>query len=109
MSRPRRSLRNYIPALSTGLGAVTLEDDLAAQIVTQTFVAGTAGGVNIVLNSLRTSNVIGLFYAAGGQSYNYSYYEVTSPTQSAFVFGLATETMSGNRGIFGKLTLAQRK
>ncbi len=109
MSRPRKSLRNYVPALSTGLGAVTLEDDLAARIVTDTFVAGSAGGVNIVLNSLRTSNVLGIFMAAAGQSYNYSAYEVTAPTQSAYVFGLTTETMSGNRGIYGKLTLVQRK
>lgn len=109
MSRPRKSLNKYNPALRDQ-AAVTLED-MGAQIVTQTWVAGTPGGLNTVLNSLRTSNVYGIFYGAKGQSYNAIMYEATDPTQSAFVFGLHNVGVSAdnevNRNIYGKLVLIQ--
>ena len=111
MGRPRNSLSDYVPALSNDIAAVNLENDMGAQIVTASFVAGTAAGLTITLNSLRTSNVIGYFYPAGGESYRVSFYEATSPTQSAYVWGLQAIGASNaqlNQNIYGKLTLLQR-
>lgn len=111
MSRPRNPLRDYQPAISSEQGAVTVETDMGGQIVTDSFVAGSAAGVNIVLNSLRTSNVIWWFIPAGGQSYRHHVYEVTAPTQSAVVFGLHLTGLSAqqlNQNLYGKLTIVQR-
>lgn len=114
LSRPRNPLRDYTPAISTGQSAVTVETDMGGQVVTDTFVAGSAGGVNIVLNSLRTSNVLWWFNAAGGESYRYSVYEVTMPSVSAVVFGIQLSGVSAavsglNQNLYGKLAIIQRQ
>ncbi len=111
MSRPRNPLRDYTPAISSGQGAVTVETDMGGQIVTDSFVAGTAAGINIVLNSLRTSNIVWWFNAAGGQSYRYSAYEVTMPSVSALVFGIGLLNATAqpiNQNLYGKLVMVQR-
>lgn len=51
--------------------------------------AGSAGSVNIVLNSLRTSNVAFYLYGDKGQSFNYYAYQVTDPTASAVFIGIS--------------------
>ena len=112
MGRPRNPLSNYNAALNNEIAAVTMVKDMGAQIVDDTFVAGTAAGINIVLNSLRTSNVYSLFYPGVGQSYRHSFYEVTAPTQSAVVFGLHLTGLSGqqlNQNLFGRLAILQRQ
>lgn len=110
MPRPRNPLRDYNPGISSGQAAVTLETDMGAQIVDATFVAGTPGGVNITLNSLRTSNVIGIFVPGRGQSYRYSMYEVTDPTMSAYIWGISLVNDTGqisNRNLYGHIVLEQ--
>ena len=112
MGRPRLPIRNYTPAISVGQAAVTVETDMGGQIVTDTFVAGSAGSVNIVLNSLRTSNVIWWFVTAAGQSYHYHAFEVTDPNVSAVFVGLTLlndTSMLSNRNLRGKMTILQRQ
>ena len=113
MSRPRVPLQKYLPAISQGQAGVTLESDMGAQIVTQTFVAGSPGSVNIQLNSLKTSNVIWTFVPSAGQSYHYHVYEVTDPTQSAVFVGIdlfagSSGLLRSNQNLYGKLTILQR-
>ncbi|MCG3770262.1 MAG: hypothetical protein JW384_01406 [Nitrosomonadaceae bacterium] len=121
-SVPFRQLGDYTPAIAQGQGAVTWAD-MGAQIVEQTFVAGTTGGNNIVGHSFKTSNVLWAFYATRGESYRYHVYEVTTPETSCLVFGITIAGNSGNRlegvagagdnaragNLFGRLIITQRQ
>lgn len=112
MGRPRNPLRDYNPGISSGQAAVTLETDMGGQIVTDTFVAGTPGGVNITLNSLRTSNVTAVFHPLRGESYRYHFYEVTAPRISAYVWGLQLlndTSQISNRNLYGELVIMQMR
>ena len=112
MGRPRLPIRNFFPGIAVGQAAVTIETDMGGQIVTDTFVAGSAGAVNIVLNSLRTSNVIWWFIPTAGQSYHHHVFEVTDPSVSAVFVGISLQNDTGmlsNRNLRGKLTIVQRQ
>ena len=62
-SRPSAPLSKIIPGVSQGTHAALLIDDLGAQVQETTLVANSVSALNIVLNSLRTSNVIWHAYA----------------------------------------------
>lgn len=83
MARPRQSLNRTVPGLAQTSHAAMLEPDLGAQIVDTSLAANTAGAVNIILNSLLSSNVVPVVYPIKGFSYHVSYQEATDPTRSA--------------------------
>ena len=110
MARPFRGLASTHPGIASGDVAVNL-GDMATQLVETTMVAGTPGGVNIILNSLRHSNVTFIGIQAAGQSYNYSLSEVTSPSVSAYVLNVGARNDTGqpvNTNIYVKGFLVQR-
>lgn len=90
MARPRRKARDYMPAL-LNQAAVTLAD-MGAQTIDQTLTANSAGHINTILNSLRTTDVFFHFYPTGGQSYHITPVEVTDPTVSAIFVHLRSDT-----------------
>ena len=92
MSRPRRPLGDVEPGIQSGQIAVTLAD-MGAQTIDQTMTVISAGHVNIILNSLRTTNVYFHTYLAGGQSYNVTPTEVTAPTVSAIFIHMRSDTL----------------
>ncbi len=109
MTRPRRKLGDYIPALAQGAGAVTM-NDMAAQLIEQTWVAGTPGGINIVVHSFKSTQVAVSFVPLKGQSYRSHMYQVTDPTDSAVVIGLSLLNDTGmpsNRNLYGQLRIYQ--
>lgn len=109
MTRPRRKLGDFIPALAYGQGAVTM-NDMGAQIIEQTWVAGTPGGINIVVHSFKTTQVAVSWVPLKGQSYHSHLYQVTDPTTSAVVIGITGVNDSGfanNRNVFGQLRIYQ--
>lgn len=102
MARPFNPLKNYQPGLSNDIAAVTIEGDMKGQLIQQTLAAGSAGSVNILLNSLRTSNVAIYLYGDKGQSYHYHVYQVTDPTTSAVFVGISMLNATGqglNQGL----------
>ena len=85
---------------------------MGVQEVDSTLVANSAGAVNIILNSLLTSNVGWWTYGHKGFSYNATFSEVTDPTRSAvfltvFATG-ASGTMLGNVNVPAKVYVFQR-
>lgn len=89
MARPRRKFSDYSPALQNQ-AAVTLSD-MKAQTIDSTLVVNSAGHINTILNSLRTTDVYYHFYPVGN-SYHISMVEVTSPTISAIFVHFRTDT-----------------
>ena len=81
-SRPSVAMAKIIPGLSQGTHAALLIDDLGAQIQETTLVANSVSALNIILNSLRTSNVVWAAYPTRS-SHMVSYSEITAPTASA--------------------------
>ena len=94
MARPRSSLKRIIPGIAQGTHAATVEDDLGVQEVDTTLVGNSAGSINIILNSLLTSNVGWWVYGHKGYSYNVSVSEVTDPTRSAVFLSVAQQQAS---------------
>jgi len=82
MARPADNLGTTQPGIKQGQQVVTLAD-MGGVVIDTTLVAGSAGSVNTVLNSLVTSNVVWRAYPIKGYSYNVSYMEATDPTRSA--------------------------
>lgn len=110
MARPRYPLSRTNPGLSGGQLAVTLAD-MGAQILDQTFVAGSAGGVNAVLHSLGTTNVFLQFYPAAGMSTRISWAEASAPTLSNVYLSISAVNDTGqnlNTNIYGRLAIFQR-
>ena len=98
MARPRSKLSRYQPALASEIGAVTLEDDMGVQIQNMSLVANSAAGINIILNSLLTSNVAWMAQAMAGYSYHVSFSEVTAPTRSAVFVSVFASGVSAGLG-----------
>ena len=86
-SRPSLPLSKAVPGLAQGTHAVTLINDMGAQIIDTTLVANSVSALNIVLNSLKTSNVAWSAYQTRG-SQGTTYYEITAPTASAVFIGV---------------------
>lgn len=90
MGRPRQKLSDFTPALQNQ-AAVTLSD-MKAQTIDQTMVANSAGHINTVLNSLRTTDAYFYLYPTAGQSYHITAVETTAPTVSAVFIHLRADT-----------------
>mgnify|MGYP001564335946 CR=1 FL=1 len=112
MARPRRRLGLYFPAIQQGIGAALLESDLGMQIQNMTLVANSNVSVNIILNSLLTSNVaVVQAYPHAGFSYPITFWEVTAPTRSAVFLGVRATGLSaglGNINVPARVFIAQR-
>lgn len=81
-SRPSLPLSRVQPGISQGINAVLLVDDMGAQIQETTLVANSVSSLNILLNSLRTSNVVWMAYPTRSSN-SVVYSEITAPTTSA--------------------------
>ena len=101
MPRPRDPLRKIIPGIYNQTHAALLIDDLGAQIITTTLVANSVAAVNIILNSLRSSNVV-WDAKATRSSLVANFTEITSPTTSA-VFIHVTALSGANAAALGAL------
>lgn len=86
-SRPSLPLAKITPGIAQGTHAALLVDDLGAQVAEMTLVANSVSALNIVLNSLRTSNVVWHAYPTRA-SQTVSYFEITAPTTSAVFIGV---------------------
>ena len=86
-SRPSLPLAKITPGIAQGTHAALLIDDLGAQVQVSTLVANSVSALNIVLNSLRTSNVVWHAYPTRA-SQAVTYYEITAPTTSAVFIGV---------------------
>ena len=95
-SRPSLPLAKIVPGVAQGTHAALLIDDLGAQIAEMTLVANSVSSLNIVLNSLRTSNVVWAAYPTRA-SQMVTYHEVTAPTTSAVFIGV--QHLSGSNSL----------
>lgn len=82
MARPRKPLSRGIPGLNREQFAVTLED-MGVQIIDTTLSGASAGAVDILLNSLKTSNVAWMAYPIAGFSFIVNYAEASAANRSA--------------------------
>ena len=82
MARPRESMKRVFPGLAQETHAITHED-MGVQAINASLAANSAGAVNIILNSLLTSNVAWQAHPMAGFSGEVSYSEATDPTRSA--------------------------
>ena len=108
---PRAALSRTVPGLNQGQSAALLEDDLAMQIQDMTLVANSAGAVNIILNSLLTSQAAVFAYPTRGYSGVISYSEVTDPTRSAVFLSVTIAGISAaisNTNVPMRVFIAQR-
>jgi hypothetical protein len=108
---PRAALSRVIPGLNQGQNAALLEDDLGVQIQDVTLVANSTSSLNIILNSLLTSQVAVFAYSTRGFSGGISFSEVTDPTRSAVFLSVYVQGISaaiGNVNVPARVFLFQR-
>ena len=106
MPRPYRPFQDIVPGDFQGTHKALIETDLGWQYQEVTIAANSNASLNIILNSLRSSNVAWYGYQTRS-SYVLGLAEVTRPTVSA-VFLHATALSAGNVAIPIRLWLQQR-
>lgn len=108
---PRAALSRVIPGLNQGQNAALLEDDLGVQAQDVTMVANSVSSINILLNSLLTSQAAWLAYPVRGYSGSVTFSEITDPTRSAVFISVYTQGISapiGNINIPARVFIFQR-